>query len=323
MQAQFPAKLGDGDASTMIGDGSLEKPMKTRVGLAPEMVIGEAGKVTGCDERAVAGGSKRNQVCKILTPAINTPTKLTSTLSKPELERLKGRVESEGDGQQSLSVRLELLAIKRTLTNLRREVDAGVGIIESVLGYLESNGPILGPSVGQTLGFSVIQELGPKGKEKACSGVFPQPNGPKPNNNKKKKKKKKPGRGLQAVGLRGRLEMRKFQVGETSSAGALSSAASSILGKFEWVSKVVGYVDVGSASAVACELERGLGSGEQEPGEVGLAAQRTPTVISGSVGCPSKAGVKPAIPCPTLKVAVVRWVGRREKFCLGLCFRLC
>ena len=42
-EVQFPAKLRDGDASTMIGDGFLEKTMKTGVGLAPEMVIGDSG----------------------------------------------------------------------------------------------------------------------------------------------------------------------------------------------------------------------------------------------------------------------------------------
>ena len=59
--------------------------------------------------------------------------------------------------------------------------------------------------------------------------------------------------------------MRKFQVGETS------SAASSILGKFEWVSKAMGCANVGSASAATGELKRGLGSDDQESGEVVVA----------------------------------------------------
>ncbi|KAE8100194.1 hypothetical protein FH972_018119 [Carpinus fangiana] len=133
-----PKKTGDGDALTMIRDGFLEKPKKTEVGLAPAMVIGDSG--------AVARGFGRNPLCKLLTPVINTSTKLTSTLLKPGLERLEGRMESEGEKQQTLSVCLELLAINRTLTNLRKEVDAGVGRIELVFGYLESNGLILGPS---------------------------------------------------------------------------------------------------------------------------------------------------------------------------------
>ena len=57
----------------MIGDGFLEKPKKTGVGLAPVMVRGDSGKVTGCDKRAVAGGCERNPVCKLLTPAITCP----------------------------------------------------------------------------------------------------------------------------------------------------------------------------------------------------------------------------------------------------------
>ena len=151
------------------------------------------------------------------------------------------------------------------------------------------------------MGFSEIQELGPKGKEKACRGDFSQPNGPKPKKHKNKKKKKKPDCDIQVAGSQGRPKMLKFQVGETSSAGASSLAAPSILGKFEWVSKAVGWADVGSTSAAAGELKQGLGSDKQEPGEVVLAPQRMPIATSRGVGGLGKAEVKPAIPCLALK----------------------
>ena len=111
--------------------------------------------------------------------------------------------------------------------------------------------------------------MGLKDKEKAYLEVsLSQLIGPKHRKNKNKKKKKKPMRGtgnLGTVDLRDILELRKFQKGETSSAGASSSAvavgavgvvAPSILGKYKWVSKAVGYANVGSSSLAAHELKR-------------------------------------------------------------------
>jgi hypothetical protein len=62
-------------------------------------------------------------------------------------------------------------------------------------------------------------------------------------------------------------------------AGALSSVvvvgmtATSILGKYKWVNKAVGYADRGSSSSAAREQKRGVGFADQESCEVGLAPQ--------------------------------------------------
>jgi hypothetical protein len=92
---------------------------------------------------------------------------------------------------------LELLAIKRTLTKPRSEVDRGIEKLEAVLGSLEPNRPKLGFVESQTLGSREKLELGFKGKEKAyLEASFSQLTGPKHKKNRnKKKKKKKPMRG--------------------------------------------------------------------------------------------------------------------------------
>ena len=91
---------------------------------------------------------------KLRPPVISTPSKVTLRSSKPGMEWLKGRAESKGDGQPTLSVCLELLAIKRMLTNLRSEAEGGIERIEFVLGLLELNGPKLGLLERQLLGSS-------------------------------------------------------------------------------------------------------------------------------------------------------------------------
>ena len=153
-QLEKPKKTWDGHVMAMAGDGFLEILKMTGDGLAPAVVTGDSDKVFGCAEKVGVGDIGWIPVCKPAPSVISTSSKVTSTLSKPGLERLKGRVALEGDGKNMLSVQLELLAIKRMLTNLRREVDVGVGRIDSVLGYLESNGPCLGSSEVHFLGSS-------------------------------------------------------------------------------------------------------------------------------------------------------------------------
>jgi hypothetical protein len=185
---QLPAKTGD---------GFRLKSKKNKDGLAPTMGTRVSGKVSDYVELANAGGAGRLPVGKILRPVISTPTKATSNPSKPGMEQLKGRVESKGDGQPTLRVRLELLAIKRTLTKPRSEVDGGIEKLEAVLGSLEPNRPKLGFVESQTLGSPEKLELGFKEKEKAyLEASFLQLTGPKHKKNRnKKKKKKKPMRG--------------------------------------------------------------------------------------------------------------------------------
>jgi hypothetical protein len=78
------------------------------------------------------------------------------------------------------------------------------------------------------------------------------------------------------VFLCGLPEQSKFQKGESSSTGASVSMvvvgleAPSIMGKYEWVSKAVGCVEVGFLSMVTGELNGGLGFADREPCVVGL-----------------------------------------------------
>jgi hypothetical protein len=83
------------------------------------------------------------------------------------------------------------------------------------------------------------------------------------------------------VFLCGLPEQSKFQKGESSSTRASVSTvvvgleAPSILGKYEWVSKAVGcvevgFVEVGFLSTVTGELNGGLGFADREPCVVGL-----------------------------------------------------
>jgi hypothetical protein len=84
-------------------------------------------------------------------------------------------------------------------------------------------------------------------------------------------------------------------------AGALSSVvvvgmtATSILGKYKWVNKAVGYADRGSSSSAACEQKRGVGFADQESCEVGLAPQTKSLVAPGCLSGPDEAGIMPAI----------------------------
>jgi hypothetical protein len=84
--------------SAKTGDGFRLKSKKNKDGLAPTMGTRVSGKVSDYVELANAGGAGRLPVGKILRPVISTPTKATSNPSKPGMEQLKGRVESEGDG---------------------------------------------------------------------------------------------------------------------------------------------------------------------------------------------------------------------------------
>ena len=93
-------------------------------------------------------------------------------------------------------------------------------------------------------------------------------------------------------------ELSKFQEGETSSAGASSSAVAVRVAapfKYKWVSKAVGYAVVGSLSLAACEQKRGVGLADQEYCEVGLVPQTTPIIAPGCLGGPNEAGVTLAI----------------------------
>jgi hypothetical protein len=173
---QIPAKTGA---------ESKEKMMMIGDGLVSTIGSRDPGKAVECAEM-----TRQPPVSELRHPVISTPSRVMPRFLKPGMERLKGRAESVGDGQPTLSVRLELLAIKRVLTSLRSEVEGGLERIESILGSLESNGPKLGLSERELMGSFGNQTRGLIGNEKAFLEVsFSQPTGPKPRKKKKKKKK--------------------------------------------------------------------------------------------------------------------------------------
>ena len=139
--------MGHEQIPVKTGDGSKEETMKTGKGLVTAVGTRDSGKAVDCVE--LMGRPSASKLC---LPVINSPSRMTSNSSMPGLERLKGLEESVGDGQPTLSVRMELLAIKRLLTGLKSEVEGGIERLESVLGLLELNGPKMGLSERQLRG---------------------------------------------------------------------------------------------------------------------------------------------------------------------------
>jgi hypothetical protein len=280
----------------MTGEGS-KGPVFSGVGLAPVRSTRDPGKSNACAEPI-----GRIPVSERRAPVISTPSIVPLSTSKTGPERLKGRVESEGDGQSGLCVRLELLAIKGLLTNLKGEVEGAMQRMDAALVSLELNGPNLGLSESQRLDYSGQQAMGLRSEHQA---------GPQSRNiKKKKKKKKKPKCGLnkrETVPLE-LPESRKFHEGETSATGTLSSAeatgraAPSILGKYKWVGKAMGSAGKGvSVSASSTQNSGGGLAGDevvpatQTTPMVEPALQTTPTVTPGCLGCSEVAGPTPVI----------------------------
>jgi hypothetical protein len=203
-----------GHGQTLVKTGHGAKVEKKKAGDGPVMVAGsrDSGKAVACAEQA-----GRLPVCPLRRPVTSSTSRetlLPSIPEKPVQERLIGRKELVGDGHPTLSVRMELLDIKKVLTGLMSEVDGGLKRLDDALGLLGCSGPKAGLS-----GSSVLQDtMGDPGS---------QPVGPKPRKNKKKKKKKacavEPAAGSKPTGGSGFLKPCKSQVGGSSSAGASSS----------------------------------------------------------------------------------------------------
>jgi hypothetical protein len=126
------------------GDGSKEGTMMTADGLVIAVGTRDSGKAV--DYVELTG---RPPASKLRFSVISSPSRMTSSSSMPGMERLKGLEESVGDGQPTLSVHMEKLAIKWMLTILKSEVDGGIERLDFVLGSLELNGPKKGLSKRQ------------------------------------------------------------------------------------------------------------------------------------------------------------------------------
>jgi hypothetical protein len=99
-----------------FGDGLMVESKKS---CASKKEIQDVIEEEECMAMTRARVSVRFPVGKFLPPANSLLPKVLLYPSKPGLELLKGRLEFDGDGQSSLSARLELQAIKEVADNFK------------------------------------------------------------------------------------------------------------------------------------------------------------------------------------------------------------
>ncbi|KAE8037588.1 hypothetical protein FH972_010166 [Carpinus fangiana] len=221
------------------------------------------------------------------TVSILTPMTLPYTVN-PGVEALRGRSESVGDGSVSLGqrgIRVELQELKSFLTKLKEDVDMGIKRVEEVMGSLEFDGLNMGTGEGQNLGHDKVV---------GCAFLKPKRKNKGRKTNKKKKHVSGPEPGVSrargdtgVLFTRPTVEMRSFQVGESSKAGAARAAGvfgstlrlPSILGKFDWVRK-----------AMAPASLSAMGSVEQGPSEASYFPQ-----VASAVGQSEETQMTPAV----------------------------
>jgi hypothetical protein len=153
-----------GHGQTLAKDGAKVEKKKAGDGPVTEAGPRDSGKAVACAEQA-----GRFPACPLRRPVTSSSSRetlLPSISEKPVQERLIGREELVGDGHPTLSVRMELLDIKRVLTGLMCEVDGGIKRLDAALGLLGCSGPKAGLSgssvMHDTMGDPGSQPVGPK-----------------------------------------------------------------------------------------------------------------------------------------------------------------
>jgi hypothetical protein len=258
-----------------------------------------------------------------LSASISNP-KERSLPANSGMEALSGRSESAGDGAVlwgQRDFRVELQELKNFLTKLKEDVDKGIRRVEEVMGLSGFGGLNMGNEAGQELGcvkavgFETLKPKKRKNKSKKKNKGKKQLSGPKSGD-------LRPSDDRGSLFTRAAGELRSFQVGESSAAGAAraegdmgsKSQMPSILGKFEWVRKAEAPVILSArgsvAQAPAIQLLPAVGDSEESQTtpveslvspvvmgsavhgqfEEGFSTQVAPVVMSGSCVQFGKAG---------------------------------
>jgi hypothetical protein len=315
---------------TLSDAASTEKAF---CGMPATKTLGQVGRVPATEQfgEAICGGvgsagllggakPKDRWLQALLSPAPNAQGMVCLTQQgqwnqrRPEnsekdvsansgVEALNGRSKSAGDGSVlwgQRDFRVEMQELKNFLTKLKEDVDKGIRKVEEVMGLSGFGGLNMGNEAGQKLGcvkavgYDTLKPKKRKNTSKKKKKGKQQLTGPKPG-------VWRPSGDMGSLLTRSAREVRSFQVGESSGAGAAraegdlgkKSTLPSILGKFEWARKAeapaILSVRGSVAQAPAIQMPPAVGVSE-EP-------QTTPAILSvrGSVAQAPAIQIPPAV----------------------------